>query len=149
MAKSQHNDFTTIYQASGMSPVRMVNIVAGAFCLGGLGMAYNLYCAPRLTAISSNNKLVWVGLLAALAVAAPIVAFLHGRRLAARLLLRGDGKVLRICEPHLFGTSKRDVAVTDLDIEGLQPGDPAGEKALSASRLQVAVRGGRNFIVSL
>ena len=39
--------------------------------------------------------------------------------------------------------------VAELDIEGIQPGDAAGETTLSASRLQVAVKGGRNFIVAL
>jgi hypothetical protein len=152
MALSSQNSsppFTVLYEASGMAPVRMLNIVACAFCVGGVGMAGLLLRAPRQQSISDTSAVVWAGVLLSAALLAPVVAWLHGRKVAAKLLLSADGQTLRIVQPSLFGSTSRDVAVRDLQLTAVEPGDASGEKALSPSRLEIRVRDGHNFLVTL
>lgn len=142
------SQFKSIYETTGMSPVRMLNIVAVAFCVAGIGMAYWLYSAPPQQSISGTSTLLWSLALLVLALAAPIVAWHHGRHLAARLLISADGKTLRVVEPNLIGTSERDVLLSDITLTGIEPGDASGEKEFSPGRLEVAVRAGRHFTVT-
>jgi hypothetical protein len=148
-ASSSPPGFKLVYNASGMTPVRMLHIVAMAFAVGGTGLALLLLQAPHQQSISHNSKLGWAALLFGLAFAAPIIAWLHGRNIVSKLWVREDGAVLRVEEPTYFGSTTRELARSSLRLLGSIPGDAQGEKALAPSRLQVEVQGGRNFVVIL
>jgi hypothetical protein len=132
-----------------MAPVRMLNIVACAFCVGGVGMAGLLLSAPRQQSISDTSTVVWAGVLLCVALLAPVVAWQHGRKVAAKLLLSADGQTLRVVQPSLFGSTSRDLALRDVQLTAVEPGDASGKGALSPSRLEIQVRDGHNFMVTL
>ena len=137
-----------IFRASGLSPLYMVQVVAFAFCIAGLGLAWHLWQAPRHPLTSPETHLGWTLILAFLAVGSPLGAWSYGRRLAVELQL-DEGRTLRVKDANLLGSSWRTMSLDDITVAAVTQGDAAGESSLSPSRVHVAVRGDRDFTIPL
>ena len=141
--------FKTVFRASGLSPLHMLQMVAFAFFVAGLGLAWHLAQAPSQALTAPSTKIGWAAFLAAVATAGPVGALLYGRRLAARVEVSDDGKQVRVRDANIVGARWHTVNRSDLVIGEQLAGDVAGEQALAPPRLEIAVKGGRNFIVPL
>jgi hypothetical protein len=51
--------------------------------------------------------------------------------------------------PALFGTSRREVALSQVENADFTSGDPNGESRVNAPYVRIGVRHGRSFIVNL
>ena len=140
--------FHTIYQASSLIPLPALKVMAMSCCMGGLGLAMVLLRAPP-PVLPTEDARTWLAAgLAGLSLGGPLLAWIYARRQATKVLLSQDAQTLRVYESTFFGSSQRDISVSDAKVSHFESGDAAGEEALLPSRVEVNVRGQRNFLVS-
>lgn len=146
---NSRSQFKVIFEASGMSPVHMMQVVALAFCIAGFGLAFFLATGPTQALVSFMSQTAWAAALGALALASPVAAWAYGRRIASRVSLSLDGKTVRVQDANLLAASHRDINLDDIAIAEFTEGDRRGEESVSPPRLEVEVRGQRGFTVPL
>src|SRR5687767_14175335 len=87
---------TLLFEATGVSPMRIVSIVALVFALGSFILAAMLLQADSGHAISSFERTLWAGGVLTFFVGFAVAVMLYQRRVAARITLAPDGRRLRV-----------------------------------------------------
>jgi hypothetical protein len=141
---------TLLFEATGVSPMRIVSIVALVFALGSFILAAMLLQAEGGPGISSFERSLWAGGVLTFFVGFAIAVMLYQRRVAARITLAPDGRRLRVTTATLFGNRSYDVELDDLVVSQYHDGDRAGEEASNQPWLYVQTRGRpKSFVVPL
>ncbi len=92
---------------------------------------------------------IWAGIIVVCGSAFLGWAWLHTRRVISRIFFRQKGEVLELEHPTLFGTSWRQVALSQVENADFTSGDPTGENRVNAPYVRIGVHHGRPFIVNL
>jgi hypothetical protein len=142
---------TLLFDAGGMSPTRIVSIVALAFALGSFVLAGMLYVgsgAPD-SHISATERSVWAGLVLVVFFGFLTAVAMYQRRIAHRITLMSDGLHLRITTPTLFGSADDEIAIDDLMVANYHDGDRAGEESSNQPWVWLQVRNSHSYVVPL
>ena len=154
MANSQtlpQDDHVLLYRSTGVSPLRVLTIVALAFAVGSALLAALLLDTSVHfgNAISWGERLVWASGLFVAFSGFFLAVWMYERRVAASIELREHGTMLRVATPSLFGMSERNIPVEDLLTSQYYDGDQRGEEASSPPWLWVKVRNSSSLFVPL
>ena len=144
-------DEVLLYRSSGIAPLRVLTAVSLVFALASTVLATMLLESNvRLNhSVSLEERIVWAGGLLIAFVGFFLAVWLYEQRVAANIVLSGDGRVLRVATPTLFGMRERNIPLTDLLATQFHDGDGSGEDATSPPWLWVKVRKSGSFVVPL
>ena len=140
-----------LYRSTGVSPLRVLTVVALAFAVGSALLAALLLDTTVHfgSAISWGERIAWAtGLFVAFS-GFFVAVWMYERRVAASIELRDHGTMLRVATPSLFGMSERNIPVEDLLKSQYYDGDQRGEEATSPPWLWVKVRNSSSLFVPL
>lgn len=140
-----------LYRSTGVSPLRVLTVVALAFAVGSALLAALLLDTTVHfgNAISWAERTVWASGLFLAFSGFFLAVWMYERRVAASIELREHGTMLRVATPTLFGMNERDIPVDDLLKSQYYDGDRRGEEDWSTPWLWVKVRNSSSLFVPL